>query len=108
VASVGELKALTRKYPREQLVLVSISADESEATWRQFVEKNGMDWPQSWDRDGSVRRAFDVHAYPTYLLIDPDGIIREQIVGLSEQATIATRLKRALAEIDPGKRNSAR
>jgi thiol-disulfide isomerase/thioredoxin len=44
--SVPELRELTHKYDPTRLVLISISADESESTWRQFITENKMDWVQ--------------------------------------------------------------
>jgi peroxiredoxin len=96
VASVGELKELTRKYSQEKVVLISVSADEDEQKWKEFIGKKGMEWEQYWDKDGSVRKLFNVRAYPTYLVIDQEGIIRERIVGLNSQQSVVYRLKEKL------------
>jgi peroxiredoxin len=103
VASVGELKALARKYPRERLVIVSVSSDVDEATWRKFVADKDMQWEHCWDREGMLQRAYGVRGIPTYFLIDPEGIIRERIVGQDPQASVAARLKKALAVVDRSK-----
>jgi peroxiredoxin len=97
VFSVGELKALTRKYSGDKLVLVSISADMDEARWHTFVTEKDMDWAQYWDGDHELRRKFGVREFPTYILIDPEGIIRERMVGQDPHATVVSRLKKALA-----------
>jgi hypothetical protein len=44
-----------------------------------------------------VRRAFQVESFPTYLVIDGDGIIKQRIVGLNPQETVVHRLKATLA-----------
>ena len=100
VASVGELKDLTKKYSRDRLVLVSISADEDEAKWRTFVASKGMNWEHFWDRDRQLQKGYGVRGFPTYILIDPEGIIRERIVGLDPRASVVARLKKALAAIN--------
>src|SRR5256885_2694845 len=94
--SVPELKDMTRKYSPEKLVLISISADQDEKQWREFIAKKNMDWAQYWDRDGKMRKLMNVHAFPTYLVIDPDGVIRERIVGMNPQDSIVHRLKEKL------------
>jgi peroxiredoxin len=96
VESVPELKDLTKKYPREKLVLLSVSADENEDQWRAFIAKKNMDWSQYWDHDGGIRRIFGVHAFPTYLVIDKDGFIEQRIVGLNPQQSVVARLKTEL------------
>ena len=104
-ASVGELKELTRKYPRDSVVLISVSADQEEDKWRDFVAKKAMDWHQYRDSEGSIRRTFGIHAFPTYIVIDPEGIIRQKIVGENPQQSIVARLKSVLATLttDRGK-----
>ena len=103
VASVGELKELARKYPRERLVIVSISSDVDEQAWRSFVADRNMQWEHYWDRDRMLQRVYGVRAVPTYFLIGPDGIIRERIVGQDPRASVTARLKKALAVVDASK-----
>lgn len=94
--SVPELKALTKKYPSSKLTLISFSADNDQQAWRDFVSKHDMEWPQYWDRDGRIRQAFGVQAFPTYLVIDQEGFIRERIVGLDPQLSVVGRVKDTL------------
>jgi thiol-disulfide isomerase/thioredoxin len=100
-ASVPELQALTKKYSRDKLVLISFSADNEEQPWRDLIAKKNMDWPQYWDRDGRIRDEFSVHAFPTYLVIDPDGFIHQRIVGLNPQQSVVARLKDAVHAMLP-------
>jgi hypothetical protein len=40
------LKELTKKYPSEKLAVISVSADENESQWKEFVAQKNMSWPQ--------------------------------------------------------------
>ncbi len=100
-ASVPEIKELTRKYPSDKLVVLSVSADKDDAQWREFVAKKNMDWMQYRDEDGHVLRALGVHAFPTYVVIDPEGVIRERIVGENPQQSISGKLKDKLQKMMP-------
>jgi len=60
-ASVPELKELTRKYPGEKLILISVSADEDDGAWREFVSRKNMDWAQYRDADHKLLHAFSIH-----------------------------------------------
>jgi peroxiredoxin len=104
-ASVGELKELTRKYPRDKVVLISVSADKEEDKWRDFVAKKEMDWYQYRDLEGKILRTYGIHAFPTYIVIDTEGIVRQRIVGENPQQSIVARLKTVLATLtaDKGK-----
>ena len=97
--SVPELKELTRKYPSGLLVVISISADEEEKKWRDFIAKKGMDWPQYLDSDHGMRKLFAVNSFPTYLVIDGEGVVRKRIVGLNPQESVIHRLKDELANV---------
>jgi peroxiredoxin len=77
VASVPALRDLQKRFAKEPLFkMISVSTDSDEAKWRAFTEKNQMAWTHYLDRDRHVVRVFDVRAFPTYVLIDAEGIIR--------------------------------
>jgi thiol-disulfide isomerase/thioredoxin len=100
-ASVPELKALTQKYRHDKLVLISFSADSEQQAWKNFIAQKNMDWAQYWDHDGRIRDKFGVNAFPTYLVIDPDGFVYDRIVGLNPQMSVVGRLKDTLKTILP-------
>lgn len=77
VASVPALRILHKRYEKERsFVMIAISSDREVEPWRTFTAKNQMVWPQYRDRDAKVQRAFDVRVFPTYVLIDHEGILR--------------------------------
>lgn len=98
-ASVGELKELTKKYPSNELVVLSVSGDRDEAKWREFIAKKQMDWEQYRDSDDKLFHLYNVQAIPTYVVIDRDGFIRERIMDRNPQASIVYRLKDTLATL---------
>ena len=67
--------------------MISISSDGVEEKWRDFIVKNQMTWPQYLDRDRRVQHAFDVRAFPSYILIDHEGIVRYRTVTTSWERT---------------------
>jgi thiol-disulfide isomerase/thioredoxin/Tfp pilus assembly protein PilF len=98
-ASLPELKELTKKYPADKLILISVSADKEDAVWRDFVAKKKMDWAQYRDADHKILDAFGVHSFPTYLVIDGDGIIKERFTGFNPEETMVHRLKATLGQM---------
>jgi peroxiredoxin/Tfp pilus assembly protein PilF len=84
VESVPSLRNLHKRYAKEpSFVLIGISSDSEEEPWRDFVDKNKMIWPQYRDRDRKIARLFDVHSFPTYVVIDHEGVVRFRSVGAS-------------------------
>ena len=88
VASVPALRDLQRRFAKEpQFKMISVSSDSDEPKWRGFIDKNQMGWTQYLDRDHHVQRAFDVRAFPTYILIDAEGIVRFREITSSWEHT---------------------
>jgi thiol-disulfide isomerase/thioredoxin len=84
VASVPSLRDMHKRYAKEKsFVMISVSVHDEEDKWRGFIFKNQMDWSQFRDRDGKMQRAFRVDRFPTYILIDFEGIVRLRVSGLS-------------------------
>lgn len=84
VESVPDLRQLHKKYSQDpSFVLIGISSDRDEEVWREFTEKNKMVWLQYRDKDRNIQRAFEVASFPTYVIIDHEGIMRHRSVGVS-------------------------
>ncbi|MFY9553956.1 MAG: redoxin domain-containing protein [Blastocatellia bacterium] len=88
VASVPSLRSLHKRFEKEPaFVMIGISSDSEGEKWRAFIAENKMVWRQHWDRDHRVQRAFNVRAFPTYILIDGEGIVRFRSIGSSWERT---------------------
>jgi len=89
VASVPALRDLQKRFAKDpQFKMISVSVnDVDEAKWRGFIDKNQMVWTQYLDRDHHIQRAFEVRAFPTYILIDAEGIVRFREITSSWEHT---------------------
>lgn len=84
VASVPSLRALHKRFSKEpQFLLIGINSDAEEEILKEFATKEKMVWPQYWDRNRQIQRAFHVTAFPTYIVIDHEGIVRFRSSGMS-------------------------
>jgi thiol-disulfide isomerase/thioredoxin len=84
VESVPDLRNLHKKYSKDpSFVLIGISSDRDDEVWREFTVANKMVWPQYRDKDRRILRAFDIRSFPTYVIIDHEGIVRHRSVGMS-------------------------
>jgi thiol-disulfide isomerase/thioredoxin len=79
--SIPSLANLAKRFAKEPFVLISMDWGDEPGLWRAFIEKNKMIWPQHQDRTGKVQRAFQVRSYPTYVLIDAEGVVRYRSSG---------------------------
>jgi thiol-disulfide isomerase/thioredoxin len=83
-AAAPALRDLGRRMADDPFVLISISTDADEAALRRYVAKEGMTWPQVWDKGQSVTHRWGVEQFPTYLLVSPEGEILSTLRGWSD------------------------
>ena len=84
VASLPGLRDLNKRYSKDSsFVMISVSSDSDEDKWKAFITQEKMVWHQFFDRDRTIQRAFAVHAFPTYIVLDHEGVIRYRGTGLS-------------------------
>ena len=90
VESVPELRSLHKRHSKDgaPFVLIGISSDGDEAEWKDFTAKNKMIWPQYRDHDRRIQRAFGIRAFPTYIVIDHEGIMRFKSIGTSWERSV--------------------
>ncbi len=104
VASVPELRNLYKRYSTESsFVLIGISSDYDDAVWRNFTAKNKMIWPQYRDRDRRIAEAFNIRAFPTYIIIDHEGILRFKSSGFGSanlEDTVRKYIKNATRTVE--------
>jgi hypothetical protein len=75
------LLSIRKKYRDRPFEMVGISSDEDERLWKSFIASHHMDWPEYLDRDDQVGEAFEVDSYPTFIVVDRDGVIRYHQAG---------------------------
>jgi thiol-disulfide isomerase/thioredoxin len=97
-ASIPALASLAKKFSKNPFVLLSVDVGDEAGEWRAFIAKNKMTWPQHQDRNGKVQRAFQVRSFPTYVLIDHEGVVRYRSTGYSDyvEGMIADAIKKSL------------
>jgi thiol-disulfide isomerase/thioredoxin len=86
VASVPAMRELNKKYSKDPaFVLIGIDTRDDEETLRAFTAENKMVWRQYRDTENQVSKLFSIRAFPTYVVIDPEGILRYRGIGASSR-----------------------
>lgn len=84
VAAVPALRDLNKKYAKDSsFMMIGISSDGDANKWRDFTAREKMVWPQYLDAERKVQRAFGVRGFPTYIVLDAEGVIRYRATGMS-------------------------
>ena len=84
IKAVPELGALSREL-QDKLNVVSINVDK-EPTWRKASEEHGITWNNWNDPKGpsGIFRAYGTNAFPTFVLISPEGTVDYIMTGYAE------------------------
>jgi len=90
--SLPDLKALQREYNGDQLEVVSVNEDKNENAGRTFASDNGMNWEVDYDPTGQTSKQYDVHALPTFILVDANGKEVQRFVGEDPSVPLAGRI----------------
>jgi thiol-disulfide isomerase/thioredoxin len=80
VAATPGLIKLRRKFAGQPVVFLGIAQDQ-EDRWKGYLERHHMDWPQYLDTPHRMLRLFNVNTYPTYIILDGEGIVRARRSG---------------------------
>jgi thiol-disulfide isomerase/thioredoxin len=99
--STPGLVELHSKFADQPFVMIGISSDaaKDESKWKKYIDEHQMDWVQFLDLKKAAITPFAVHAYPTFVVIGPDGAIRLRFSGYGPGAM--TQLERAIAASFP-------
>jgi thiol-disulfide isomerase/thioredoxin len=94
--AMPHIRELAKKFKGEPLVILSVSLDDDEQKWKDYVAKNEMTWPQYRDAGfkGVLANSFGVHAIPQTFTIDADGVLQDQHIG---DASIEGKLKKLVS-----------
>jgi thiol-disulfide isomerase/thioredoxin len=91
--ALPHMRTIAKNFQGQPLIILSVSLDNDEQKWKDFIQKNGMIWLQARDGgfEGKVSRAFAVNAIPHTFTIDADGVLQDERIG---DASIEGKLKK--------------
>ena len=89
VEVLPELRELVAELPADRFTLLAISVDEQLETVTAFREREPMPWT-NWHAgiDSDIERAWDVRGFPTYILVDEQGLILARSNGFNDFAAM--------------------
>ena len=99
-AATPELVKLYKKLAGDAFVMVGVSSDSpnDKQTWTDYIDKNKMEWPQNLDTNRAVHRAFNITSFPTYIVIDAEGIMKLRLQGYGSRTVqqLESEIKKSL------------
>jgi len=101
VQATPGLKRLQAKFKDEPFVILGISADRQRGEWQSFIVGNSLKWHHYLDERGQLARSFGIEVFPSYLLLDHEGIVRHTWTGYgsSTDGDIEHKAKKLLKDL---------
>jgi cytochrome c biogenesis protein CcmG/thiol:disulfide interchange protein DsbE len=79
-------------------VLVSVLYENDPDVAREFFDRNGGGWPVVLDGQGLIATAYGVPQVPETYVIDPQGVVRDKLIGGVTKAGIEESIREAERE----------
>ncbi len=82
----------------DQVVIIGVGVNDSEANLRGFVQEKGITYPIVWDRTSEVARKYRIRSLPTTYRIDQNGVMTGVAVGALTKEQLVKAIESMLGE----------
>jgi thiol-disulfide isomerase/thioredoxin len=99
MAAIPHNNEMLKKYKAQGLVIIGVcTSSHGQESFAANAQQHGMEYPAARDAELKTEKAFAVHYYPTYAVMDRKGIVRA--IGLQPHHVEAV-VQKLLAEPTP-------
>lgn len=94
-------RSLVKQLADQPFALLGVNTDPKERA-RSAVNREHLNWRFWWDggsTGGPIARSWNIHGWPTLVLLDHKGVIRQKYLGVQEYATIKEDVLKLLKEV---------
>jgi len=99
-ADAPALDKLYKKYSAQDLMIVGISVNEDRSVVEKFLKDHPHSFPVVLTTENEMPRAYQIGAFPTYIVIDRNGAIASAVDGDQGFSDLRKLLKKAGLEVD--------
>jgi thiol-disulfide isomerase/thioredoxin len=75
------IQSMLSSFDPATFVLLEINVGDTPKQWTDYIAKNRLKGVQAQDAKNELQTLFHVSAFPTYIVVDADGIIRSRTEG---------------------------
>jgi peroxiredoxin len=94
-----ETAMMTTKYKDRPFTILGVANDDRE-TLESFFQVHRLPWPNIVDGTGRIVKDWDVQAFPSYLLIDPNGVILRTWLSSGQARAVWSEVETAVKEAE--------
>jgi peroxiredoxin len=80
-----DLQAVYESVPTEAFEILAVNTTHQDTITNavNYFQSQGYTYPMLLDTDGSVSRLYQLNGLPTSIMVGPDGLIRDRVIGSS-------------------------
>jgi thiol-disulfide isomerase/thioredoxin len=75
------VQSLLESFDANSFVLLEVNEGDSEERWKSYVKEHQLKGMQTHDSGETLQSLFRVSGFPTYVILDADGLVRSRYVG---------------------------
>ncbi|MGP1345102.1 MAG: TlpA family protein disulfide reductase [Phycisphaerales bacterium] len=92
LAGMKKNSELAKKFADKGVTFLGVCSPRGGETMKPAGERAGMEFPTALDTDGKAAEAYGVRFYPTYVVLDRQGLIRAHAVSPNHIETVINNL----------------
>jgi hypothetical protein len=101
MAMVPHERSLVERFQHRPFVLLGVNADSSPRDLKRIQENKNISWRSWWDGgQGHIAATFKIRGWPTLLLIDHEGMIRQTCEGRPRDSDLEKALNQLIQEAE--------
>jgi hypothetical protein len=93
-------RSLVRKYQGRPFALLGVDGDPDRSTLQKAEKKFQLTWRSWWDEGSAIAERWKVIGLPTVFLIDHNGVVRWQKVGVPNHWELEQRIEQLVKEAE--------
>ena len=95
IGDLETLRKIKKKTATQPVVFLNVSLDANEGAWKKAIAKHQIQGVHVRS-DGAVTQAYNVSGIPRYYLVDPQGLIMENNLGVSSIDEVVAKIEENL------------
>jgi hypothetical protein len=95
-------RSLVQRLQDKPFAILGVNTDDSREEMQQAIKDQGLTWRSWWDGPpgGPITKLYRVSGFPTLLLIDHKGMVRNEWLGAPSQSVLDRAIDKLIAEAE--------
>jgi hypothetical protein len=93
-------RSLVKRMEGRPFALLGVNTDPTREELQTTIKKKELTWRDWWDGESAIASAWEVTGFPTLVLIDHKGVVRQRYLGNPGEKELDQAVDRLVAEAE--------